>query len=348
MAVLLRRALASLVVVFGVTVITFVLMHGTAGSFIPGLSLNPNLTPKDVALLRSQLGLDQPLWIQYFDWIGLSWLMAKCGLGGLLGGHGAEPPRGMLEGSFGHSMIDGTSVTGQILERLPNSMLLAAAAVFVGVALALPIGIAGARRRGSRTDHVLTVASVAGVAIPQFWLGLLLVWFFSLRLRAWGLPSLPSSGAASAISGGGVGDRVAHLVMPTVVLSFTYLAIWSRYLRSNMIEVLGQDYIRTARAKGMTRRRVVYVHALRNAAVPLVTLIGLELSAFFSGALIVEVVFNWPGIGLLLYQRAVQYDYTSVLGIVTVGAVVVIVGNLIADLAYAALDPRVRATHGQT
>ena len=337
----LRRSLAAVPVVVGVTVITFVLMHSTAGSYVPGLALNPNLTAKDVALLRSQLGLDQPLWIQYLDWTGVAWILQRVGLGGLLvGAHDVTP--GILQGSFGQSMVDGTAVTGQIFDRLPNTILLTVTAILLGVVISIPLGILGALRRGTRVDHGLTAVSVAGVAVPQFWLGLLLILFFSVKFHDWGLPFLPSSGITTPFTGGDPLDRLGHLIMPALVLSFFYLAIWSRYTRSSMLEVLSQDYIRTARAKGMQDRRVTYVHALRNAVIPLVTLVGLELPGLVSGGLVVEAVFGWPGIGLLAYQRALAYDYTMVLGVVTFAAVLVVAGNLLADALYAAFDPRIR------
>jgi peptide/nickel transport system permease protein len=338
---LLRRGLAAVPVVIGVTLITFLLMHSAAGAYVPGLSLNPSLTARDVLLLRSELGLDQPLYVQYLDWIGVAWLMQKVGLAGLLvGSHDIAP--GLLQGSFGHSMVDGTAVGSQIFDRLPNTILLTATAIILGVALSIPLGVLGALRRGSGLDHFFTITSVAGVAIPQFWLGLMLILLFSVKFHDWGLPFLPSSGTATPFTGGDLLDRIAHLLMPAVVLSFFYLSIWSRYTRSSMLEVLSQDYVRTARAKGMSERRVTYLHGLRNAVIPLVTLIGLELPGLVSGALVVEVVFSWPGIGLLAYQRAIAYDYTMVLGVVTFAAVLVVLGNLVADLLYAAVDPRIR------
>lgn len=338
---LLRRTLAAIPVVVGVTLITFLLMHSTAGSFVPGLALNPNLTAKDVQLLRSQLGLDQPLYVQYLDWIGVAWVMQKIGLAGLLvGAHDISP--GLLQGSFGNSMVDGTAVSGQIVARLPNTILLTVTAILIGILLSIPLGVLGALRRGSRLDHLFTVLSVGGIAIPQFWLGLMLVLLFSVKFHDWGLPFLPSSGLTTPFTGGDPLDRLAHLLMPAIVLSFVYLAIWSRFTRSSMLEVLSQDYVRTARAKGMGDRRVTYVHALRNAIIPLVTLVGLELPGLVSGALVVEAVFSWPGIGLLVYQRALAYDYTMVLGVVTFAAVLVVLGNLVADLLYAAVDPRIR------
>jgi peptide/nickel transport system permease protein len=337
----LRRTLAAIPVVVGVSLIVFLIMHGTAGSFVPGLSLNPNFTPKQIELLKSQLGLDQPLWIQYLDWTGIAWLLQRIGLRVLLvGAHDITP--GVLQGNLGQSMVDGTSVASQVFDRLPNTVLLTVTAIVIGITLSIPLGVVGALRRGSRVDHGLTVMSVGGVAVPAFWLGLMLILFFSVKFHDWGLPFLPSSGIVTPFSGGDLLDRIAHLLMPAIVLSFVYLAIWSRFTRSSMLEVLSQDYVRTARAKGMGERRVTFVHGLRNAIIPLVTLIGLELPGLVSGGLVVETVFGWPGIGLLLYQRALAYDYTMVLGIVTFAAILVIVGNLLADVLYAVVDPRIR------
>ncbi len=315
----LRRIVASLPVVFGVTVVTFVLMHVTAGNYIPGLDLNPYIRPEDIARLKTNLGLDRPLPIQYLTWLF-----------------------GILHGDLGRSMIDGSTVMSHILQRLPATLELTVTAILIGVLISIPFGITGALRRGSKIDHALTVMSVAGFAVPQFWLGLILILLFSVSFQAWGLPWLPSSGATSPIGGGDPLDRLVHLIMPATVLSFFYLSIWSRFSRSSMLEVLSQDYVRTARAKGMTERRVVYLHALRNAVVPLVTLVGLELPGLVAGGLVVEVVFGWPGIGRLAFEKAQQYDYTMVLGITTFAAILVVLGNLLADILYAVLDPRIR------
>ena len=339
-AYLIRRFLLAIPVVFGVTLITFLLMHFTAGNYVPGLQLDPNMTAADVARIRADLGLDRPLPVQYLDWIGIGQLMGWIGLAGLLGGSQNVSP-GILEGNFGNSLINGTSVLGDVLQRLPNTLELTATAILLGVLISIPVGVLSALFRGSWFDQALTTVSVAGFAIPQFWLGLVLILIFSVGFHQWHLPFLPSAGATSAIGGGGFADRVLHLVLPAIVLGFFYIATWSRFIRSTMIEALNQDYVTTARAKGMSERRAVYVHALRNALSPLVTLIGLELPGLVSGALVVEVVFSWPGIGLLLYQQALQYDYTTVLGIVTFASLLVVAGNLIADIGYAIIDPRV-------
>ena len=316
----LRRAIAAIPVVIGVTTVTFLLMKVTAGNYVPGLDLNPDLRPEDVAKIRHELGVDQPLYVQYLQWMqGI-----------------------FLHGDFGRSLRDGTPVIEHIVVRLPASLELTVTAILLGVALAIPIGVVSALRRGTRLDNLLTSVSVAGFAVPQFWMGLMAILLFSVTFKSWGLPWLPSGGQQSTIGGGDPLDLLAHLFLPATVLSFVYLSIWSRFVRSSTLEVLSQDYMRTARAKGMTERRAVYVHALRNSIVPLVTLVGLELPGLVSGGLVVETVFGWPGIGLLAYQRALAYDYTMVLGIVTLAAMLVVVGNLLADVMYAALDPRIR------
>jgi len=313
-----RRILLAVPVVLGVTVVTFTIMHLTAGSHIPGLQISPNLTPGQVAQIRQNLGLDKPVTTQYVDWLGNA-----------------------LRGNFGRSLEDQTSVSAQILSRLPATLELTGAALLLGLLFSIPIGVIGAVKRGTKLDHALTGISVLGFAIPQFWLGLILILFFSVQFHKWGLPSLPQSGMTSAVNGGGFEDRITHLVMPATVLAFFYIATWSRYLRSSMVEVFSRDYMRTALAKGMSRKRAVLVHGLRNGIIPLATLLGLALPYLLSGALVVEIVFGWPGIGLFAYQRALDFDYPSVLGTTTLTAFLVVTGNLIADLLYAVLDPRV-------
>jgi len=314
-----RRLLASVIVVLGVTAVTLILMDRTRGAYVPGIDLNPALRPEDIARLRANLGLDQPFYQWYLTWL---W--------------------NVMHGDFGRSMIDGSPVMTHILERLPNTLELTVTAVLLGILISIPLGVIGALRRGSKTDHTLTVVSVAGFAVPQFWLGLMLILVFSVTFQHYGLPWLPSGGVTSPFGGGDLGDRLLHLIMPATVLSFFYLSLWSRFTRSSMLEVLSQDYIRTARAKGMSERRVVYLHGLRNALIPLVTLIGLELPGLVSGGLVVEVVFSWPGLGRLAFERALQYDYSTVMGVVFFATLLVVAGNLLADILYAILDPRIR------
>jgi len=338
---IVRRVLTAIPVVFGVTLITFTLMHFTSGSFVPGLTGSRNIKPADIVRIRDNLGLDRPVITQYADWIGVGWILKSIGVASILPGN-PTIDTGVLEGNFGRSLKDGAPVLDHILARLPNTVELTGAALLLGLIFSVPLGVFSALHRGSRIDRLLTGVSVAGFAVPEFWLGLLLILLFSVSFRSWGLPSLPSAGATSALGGGDFLDRLEHLLMPAAVLGFFYFAQWSRFVRSSMIEVLAQDYIRTARAKGLSQFRVLFVHALRNGLTSLLTLIGLELPDLLGGSLVVEVVFNWPGIGLLAYQRALGYDYTTVMGITTFVAILVVAGNLLADLAYGLVDPRVR------
>lgn len=312
-----RRVLTSIPVLFGVSMITFALLHASTGAQVPGVDLSSAL-PEDVERIRHSLGLDLPLHVQYLNWIG-----------------------GILHGDLGRSLLDGRSVTDTILGRLPQTLELGLTAMALGILVALPLGAIAAIRRGSFVDHALTLVSVAGVSIPSFWLGLLMIVFFSVTLQSWGLPWLPSSGYQSAVGGGGLGDRLLHLLMPATCLSFGYIAVWSRYARSSLIEVLNQDYIRTARGKGVRESRVMAVHAFRNAVFPLITLIGLELPRLISGAVIIEIVFGWPGVGRLVLERAFQGDIPVVLGLTTFVSILVVVGNLASDVLYGILDPRV-------
>lgn len=330
----------SLPVLLGVTLISFLLLSSTSGDLAPGLELNPNLKQADILRIRHNLGLDLPWQLQYVNWLGLAWAVKAVGLGAVFGN--APISTGLLEGDFGRSLVDGTAIAGNILARLPNTLELTVTAIAFGILVAIPLGITGALRRGSKVDHALTVISTSGIAIPHFWLGVLLILFFSVTLQSWGLPFLPSGGVQAPVGGGDVLDRLAHLAMPAFVLSLGYLAVWSRYMRSSMLEILNQDYIRTARAKGMINRRVIYRHALRNAIIPLVTLVGLELPSLLGAGLLTEIVFAWPGIGRYAFESAIAHDITSVMATVTIGAVLVVVGNLLADLLYAVLDPRIR------
>jgi peptide/nickel transport system permease protein len=316
---LIRRCLAAIPVFIGVTTLTYLTMAASAGDYVPGITLDSNLRPGDVERLRANLGLDRPLWLQYITWL-----------------------LGVLHGDFGRSMTDNLPIIGLLLERLPNTLLLSATALAFGIVLGTIFGVLGALNRGRTLDKIFSAIAVTGYASPQFWLGLVLILAFVVAPRSWGMPGLPAAGAYDSSVGGDLADRLAHLVLPAATLSFLYVSIWSRFVRSSMISVLAQDFVRTARSKGLPERRVVFLHALRNALMPLVTLVGLEIPRLVSGSLVVEVIFDWPGIGRLAFDRASQYDYTAVLGVTAFVAVMVILGSLIADLLYGVLDPRIR------
>jgi peptide/nickel transport system permease protein len=314
-----RRLLASVIVVLGVTAVTLFLMDRTRGAYVPGIDLNPALRPEDIARLRADLGLEQPFYQWYVTWL---W--------------------NVLHGDFGRSMIDGSPVVTHILERLPNTLELTLTAVVLGILLSVPLGVIGALRRGSKTDHALTVFSVGGFAVPQFWLGLMLILVFSVTFQHNGWPWLPSGGVTSPFGGGDLGDRLIHLIMPATVLSFFYLSLWSRFTRSSMLEVLSQDYIRTARAKGLNERAVVWRHALPNAMVPIVTVVGLQFGALLAGAIVTEKIFSWPGLGRLVVDAISNRDYALVQGcLLSIGLTYVLV-NLLTDVVYRWVNPRMR------
>jgi peptide/nickel transport system permease protein len=315
-----RRLFATALVVLAVSLSTFVLIHLVAGDFIPGLKLVSHLTVEDLDRIRTNLGLNEPLYQQFLKW---QW--------------------GILTGNLGNSLVDGTPVSSLIGQRVGATILLVGTAMSVGLLVAVPLGVLQAVRERSTFDNLTSGLVAVGYSFPPFWLSLVAILVFSVLFKQWGLPSLPSSGDQTPFDGS-LPDRLTHLVLPALVLSFGYIATWSRFVRSSMLEVLSSDYVRTARAKGMTESRVIWLHALRNALLPLITMVSLELPGLFSGAAVIEIVFGWPGIGQLAFNRALQYDYTTVLGITTFVTILVLLANFLADLAYMVANPRIRLT----
>lgn len=323
--VLIRRLLQSIPVFVAITIITFALIHAAPGGPMARLELDPNIKPEDIARIRANLGLDQPVWRQYLVWVGLV-------------PNGEGRCSGLLQGDLGVSYIDQTSVARSIADRLPNTLLLTVTSLFLSLAVALPLGVISAIRRNSWVDNLATVASTAGVSIPSFWFGLVAILVFSVRLR-W----LPSGGMYTLGQEHNLLDLARHLIMPVAILSILNIAGWNRYVRGSMLEVIRQDYMRTARAKGLRERVIIVRHGLRNALVPVTTLLGLSLPGLVGGSLVTETIFGWPGMGRLAYHAATKRDYPVIMGVLVMSAVLVIVGNLLADLSYALLDPRVKA-----
>jgi peptide/nickel transport system permease protein len=252
---------------------------------------------------------------------------------------------GILRGDFGFSFRTRQPVLTEIGQRLPNTIYLMTITMGVAVLIALPIGIISAIRQYSTFDITVTTFSFAGQAIPEFWLGLILILIFYAWLKNpfTGEPLLPPGGMTSTNSVGfDLGDRILHLILPVTTGALGWVAWYSRFLRSSMLEVIHQDYIRTARAKGLSNIKVMYKHALRNALIPLVTLLALDLPYIFGGAIFVEILFSWPGMGRLYYQAALDRDYPILLAVLIIGAGFIILSNLLADIVYAYLDPRIR------
>ena len=317
-AYILRRIALMIPILFGVSIVTFAIT-AAAGSPLNQLEFNPRIRPEDIANIKHNLGLDKPVLERYFIWLS----------------H-------IIRGDFGLSLANFTPVTGRILAVMPNTLLLSGLSILLSFALALPIGIYAAVHRNSVLDRISTTSAVAGFAIPTVWLGLMLIIIFAVKFGDWGLPTFPVGGVRDLRTNGGISDRAVHLILPTFALVIPQMAGWIVYIRSTMLEVINQDYIRTARSKGLVDRTVLYSHGFRNALLPLITLVGLSIPDVFGGSLVVENVFAYPGMGRLTVDSVFSNDYTMVLGTTMFFAVLVILGNLIADVLYVTLDPRIQ------
>jgi peptide/nickel transport system permease protein len=310
---LARRLLHLAPVLLGVSVIVFMVLHLAPGDPAE-VMLGANANKEDLDRLRTQLGLDQPLHVQYFTWIS----------------HVAR-------GDLGRSLWMKRPVLGEVLERFKATILLTGSALLLSTLGGIALGIASATRANSLLDRLSGVASLFGASMPVFWLGIVLMVIFSLWL-GW----LPASGMYAPYGGGGLGDLLAHLVLPAVTLAAASVTIIARLTRATMLETLGQDYVRTARAKGLGERTVVWRHALKNALIPIVTVVGVQAGYLLGGAVLTETVFAWPGVGTLVIQGILARDMPLVQGGVLVIALSFVLVNLLVDTLYAWLDPRIK------
>ena len=326
------------------SILLFALVNLAPGGPLSGQGQSRHIDPTQVELLKRQFGLDKPLPTQYLIWlVGNDWMQVDKDGDGVLDSYGTR--QGILRGDFGFSFRTRQPVLTEIGDRLPNTIYLTVITMLVAVLIAIPIGIISAIKQYSKFDITVTTLSFAGQAIPEFWLGLILILIFYAWLKNpfTGNPLLPAGGMTSINSVGfDLGDRIVHLILPVLTGALGWVAWYSRFLRSSMLDVIHQDYIRTARAKGLPEKMVLYKHALRNALVPLVTLLALDLPYIFGGAIFVEILFSWPGMGRLYYQAALQRDYPVLLAVLIIGASFIILSNLLADIVYAYLDPRIR------
>jgi peptide/nickel transport system permease protein len=316
---IIRRFLISIPLLLGISFIVFALINLIPGSPIQAIAENPRARPEDIARIRANLGLDQPWPVRYFIWLGDA-----------------------VRGNLGYSLTNFTSVTDRVLGALPNTLLLSGLSFLIALLVSIPLGVLSAVRRNSWIDHFLTVTSTAAFAVPIFWLGFLLILVFAVQFREWDLPAFPVSGTHDARGGGGFFDRLQHLILPALALGLKDLASFMRYIRGAMLENVRQDYVRTAQAKGLGQRAVIFGHAFRNSLISLATLIGLSLPGLFGGAFLIEQIFAWPGMGRLAIDALQDRDYTLAMGTLMFFAVLTILGNFLADVLYAALDPRIR------
>ena len=330
---IIRRLLQAIPLLLLVSIVMFVLVNLAHGGPLAGHSKSRRMKPERAERLRHQLGLDQPLHVQYLVWlVGNDWLQED----------GVR--RGVLRGDFGFSFQTRRPVLTEIWQRLPNTVYLMGVAFIVIYILSVPIGVISAIKQYSVFDIAVTTVSFMGQSIPEFWFGLILIIvFYGILINPFtGESLLPSGGMATLGVGFDLWDRIKHLILPVSMLTLTWVAWYSRFLRSSMLEVVNMDYIRTARAKGLTERVVLYRHALKNAALPLITLAALDLPYLFAGALYTEILFAWPGMGRLYYQSAIKRDYPVLMAVLIIEAALIVLSNLLADIAYAIVDPRVR------
>jgi peptide/nickel transport system permease protein len=337
---ILRRLVQAIPQLFLISLILFMLMQAFGD---PIASLGARTPPRaaDRERLRRQLGLDQPVYIQYLVWLaGNDWMKIDMDGDGILETPGKR--RGVLRGDFGNSLISKRPVTELIAERIPNTLLLMVTVEIVIIIFSLLIGVYSAVKQYTFFDNLVTGLSFVGYSMPIFLVALLSMYLFSLNFKEWGLPHLPTVGMFDPEVGRTPGQIALHMVLPVLSLSIISIAGYSRYVRSSMLEILGLDYIRTARAKGLREKLVVMKHALRNATLPFVTLIGLDLPFLLAGAVVTESIFAWPGTGRLFVERTAQSDFPVLMGILMMTGVAVVIFQLLTDIAYSYLDPRIR------
>lgn len=315
---ILRRLLISAPVLLAITVITFFLLRAS-GDPMAVYASNPSVTAEDLIRLEKTYGFDRPLYVQYLYWL-----------------------RNIVTGDWGQSFLTHQDVFAMIIERLPNTLILMGTAFVFTLLISIGLGLYSATHQYSFGDYAVTAFSFFGYSMPGFWFGLMLIIIFAVKFKEFGWPALPVAGMYPIRGEPSLLELLRHLILPVTVLSLASIARYSRYLRSSMIEVLNQDYIRTARAKGMIERMVVWKHAFKNAIIPLLTLVMLDIPFLFSGALITEQVFAWPGMGRMYWEHAVWIDYPVLMGILVLVSLLVVFCNLIADISYAFIDPRIR------
>jgi peptide/nickel transport system permease protein len=314
-AYILRRAVAVLPVLLGISILVFALLRLTPGD--PALTIAGfDASQEQLAAVRRSLGLDQPIYIQYVRWLGRT-----------------------LQGDLGRSILTGSPVLELLIGKLENTLLLGVSAIVISTAIAVPAGIISAVRRGSMIDNSVMLVTLFGNSMPSFWSGLMLILIFAVWLR-W----LPTGGMYSTIGGGGAADLARHLVLPSLTLALVQTALVARLMRGSMLEVIDLDHMTTARSKGLSEFTVVVRHAVKLALLPVVTVIGLRLGSLVGGAVIIETIFGWPGVGLQMYQSIAARDYAFIQGGVLVIAAGFVLFNLVVDISYAFIDPRIRYT----
>lgn len=313
---MIRRLLQAIAIVFIITIVSFAIIS-TSTDPMAQYSNNKNISAEDKARIRHELGLDQPIYVQYANWLFKT-----------------------LRGDLGISMTSKEKVSDLILDRLPKTLALMIVAEIVIIICALALGVYSAIHKYTAGDNIITGFSFVGFSMPVFFVGLTLIYIFAVQFKAWGLPYLPTGTAVWDQKNPLEWGR--HLILPVATIAIISVAGYTRYLRSSMLETMNQDYVRTARSKGLSERSVLWRHALKNASLPFITLIGLDIAFLFSGALVTETVFSWPGMGRLFWEYADKGDFPVMMGILLIGSILVVGVQILVDMVYTFLDPRIK------
>jgi peptide/nickel transport system permease protein len=358
---IIRRLIGTIPTLFIVSLLIYSILQLAPGGPEQRFEQNPKVTPAQIAAFRHRWGLDQPVPVQYCRWVGicnpdgegLGVFLSNKGVPNFLPGFVGGGDNGVLHGDLGYSSNTGATVSSLIGQRLLPTAILMGVAMFVWVTLAIVTGVIAAVRRYGKLDTGITIFNYVGFSFPTFWLGLMLIVVFAANLKLlpaggmWDARTVPIFGTPEywkyfgAHPVNATADLARHLILPVITLVFVSVAGDSRFVRAAMIDSLNQDFVRTARAKGVGERRVVYKHAFRNALLPVVTNVALELPLLFAGAIATETIFSWPGMGLAYIQAVRTFDYPVLMGILVVTAIVVVLANLFADILYAVVDPRI-------
>jgi peptide/nickel transport system permease protein len=337
---IIRRLLQAIPLLFIISLVLFILMQNM-GDPLATMGGRKVTRKEDRIRLARQLGLDKPIMVQYVYWlVGNDWTKTDLDGDGVAETRGVR--KGVLRGDWGISLVNRKPVTQVIWERLPNTLLLMVTAEIIVVVAALLIGIYSALHQYTAADNIITATTFVFYSMPVFFFALLAMYIFSVNFKRWGLPYLPTVGMFDPEVGQTMPQVMWHMILPVATLSFGFIAGYSRYIRSTMLESMGQDYVRTAKAKGLPHPEVVYIHALKNAAIPIVTIVALDLPFLLGGAIVTERIFGWPGMGRLFLDHVSRSDTPVVMGILLMIAFAVIVFQIIADVTYAWLDPRIR------
>ena len=338
---IIRRLLQAIPLLIIISITIFGLLQ-SSGDPLATMGGKRVTRSEDRARLARILGLDQPIYIQYIYWlVGNDWVKLDLDQDGIMDSYGQR--KGVIRGDFGNSLVArGQSAMGLIMERIPNTLILMIPAEIIILFFSLLVGIYSALRQYSLTDQLITAGSFFGYSMPIFFVALASMYIFAVNFRKWGLPYLPTVGMFDPKVGKTVWQVAVHMVLPIVSMSIVSISGYSRFVRSQMLEVISQDYIRTAYAKGLSERMVLFGHALKNAAIPFVTLVGIDIPFLLGGAVITETIFGWPGMGRLFIDHLTRFDTPVVMGILMLISLAVVICQLLTDIVYGWLDPRIR------